>query len=183
MEANASEARSDESRAATTIEDDGAIPQDERVGTMIFAGVLMLFGLFWIWASSDLPSRQQTAYLSQGFMPITAGILLACLSALLLYTTWRTRGVPPAALGREPLFERRTETLAVAIFAALLGYIILLPVVHFALTTFLLIVAGLVIAREPIRPRLFLLAAFMTAAFYAIFIWGLDLPLPGSRYG
>jgi hypothetical protein len=121
MEENASEARSDEPRVATPIEDDGAIPQDERTATMVFAVVLMMFGLFWVYASSDLPSRQQTAYLSQGFLPITAGFLLAGLSLLLLIGTWMTKSRPAAELGRPPLFELEAEARAAGIFLALLA--------------------------------------------------------------
>jgi hypothetical protein len=180
MEENASEARSDEPRVATPIEDDGAIPQDERTATMVFAVVLMMFGLFWVYASSDLPSRQQTAYLSQGFLPITAGFLLAGLSLLLLIGTWMTRSRPAAELGRPPLFEMDGEARAAGIFLALLAYILLLPHIHYLLSTFLLMLVGLVIAREPLRPRLFVLAAVMSVIFYAIFVWGIKLPLPGS---
>ena len=93
------------------------IPSDERIGTLIFAIVLTLFGLFWVYASLDLPNRQQTAYLSQGFMPITAGILLAVLSAMLAISTWRTKSRPAAELGREPLFEPKAEARGAAVFA------------------------------------------------------------------
>jgi hypothetical protein len=183
MEENASQARSDEPRVATPIEDDGAIPQDGRTATMVFAAILMLFGIFWVWASSDLPNRQQTAYLSQGFLPISAGFLLAGLSALLLISTWFTKSRPAAELGREPLFRPRAEMLAAAVFAALFAYILILPHVHYAISTFLLMGVGLAIAGEPLKPRLFLIAAAMAALFYAIFIYGVQLALPGSIFG
>src|SRR5262249_50782859 len=127
MEENASVARSDEPRVEAPIEDEDVIPSDERLGTMIFAAVLMLFGIFWVWASSDLPARRQTAYLTQGSLPITAGILLAGLSCLLLIGTWMTKSKPAAELGRAPLFEAEAEARAAGIFLALLAYILLLP--------------------------------------------------------
>ena len=168
--------------AEGTVGNDDVIPQDERLGTLIFAAVLTLFGIFWVWASSDLPNRQQTAYLSQGFLPITAGILLAGLSSVLLVSTWLTKSKPAAELGKEPLFRPWAEAQGAGIFAALLAYIVLLPHIHYLLNTFLLMLVGLAIAREPLRPRLFILAAFMSLLFYAIFVWGIQLPLPGSKY-
>jgi hypothetical protein len=175
-----SAAASPEQAAAATPDDNDVIPTDERTGTLIFAAVLTLFGIFWVWASSDLPDRQQTAYLSQGFLPITAGVLLAGLSALLFVSTWLTKAVPPAQLGREPLFGWDAELRAVGIFVALAVYIFLLPHLHYLINTFILMLVGLAIAREPLRPRLFILAAFMSVLFYGIFVWGIKLPLPGS---
>jgi len=156
------------------------IAEDERLGTLIFAAVLTLFGLFWIWASSDLPSRQQTAYLSQGFLPITAGVLLAALSALLFVSTWRTKSRPAAELGKEPLFEPRAELRGAGVFAVLLIYILLLPHVHYLISTFFVMAAGLYLARERIGVRLIVIAAAMAFIFFAIFVWGLGVPLPGS---
>jgi hypothetical protein len=156
------------------------IPQDERLGTLIFAAVLTLFGLFWIWASSDLPSRQQTAYLSQGFLPIASGILLAVLSAMLFVSTWRTPSRPAADLGKEPLFEPKAEARGAGVFAVLLIYILILPHVHYLISTFFVMAAGLYLARERIGVRLIVLAGVMACIFFAIFVWGLGVPLPGS---
>jgi hypothetical protein len=183
MEESAKEARSVEPHDPIPIEDDGAIAQDERIGTLVFAAILTVFGLFWVWASSDLPDRQQTAYLSQGFLPITAGLLLAGLSALLFLSTWFTKARPAAEIGRTPLFQPHAEMIAAAVFAALFVYILILPHVHYALSTFLLMAVGLGLSGEPLKPRLFLIAAAMAALFYAIFIYGLQLALPGSIFG
>lgn len=165
---------------SSPVNDDHVIPQDERTATMIFAAVMTLFGIFWIWASSDLPSRQQTAYLSQGFMPITAGILLAVLSALLLVSTWRTKSKPAAELGKEQLFEPKREARGAAVFGVLLIYILILPHIHYLISTFFLMATGLYLARERFGVRLFLLAAVMAGLFFAVFVRGLGVPLPGS---
>lgn len=159
------------------------IPQDERLGTLIFAALLTLFGIFWIFAASDLPSRQQTAYLSQGFLPITAGILLAVLSALLFVSTWLTKSRPAAELGREPLFELKAEARGAAVFCVLLAYILILPHIHYLISTFLLMAAGLFLARERFGLRLIFISAATSALFYAIFVWGLQVALPGSQFG
>jgi hypothetical protein len=156
------------------------IPRDERLGTLIFAAVLTLFGLFWIYASSDLPSRQQTAYLSQGFLPISAGILLAALAALLFISTWMTKSRPAAELGKEPLFEPKTEARGAAVFAILLVYILLLPHINYLISTFLLMAVGLYLARERLGLRLIVIAAAMAGLFFLVFVWGLGVPLPGS---
>jgi len=163
--------------------DGGFIASDDRTGTLIFAAILTLFGLFWIWAASDLPSRQQTAFLTQGFLPTVAGILLAALSAILFFNTWRRKPRPPEQLGRERLFERGAQIRGAAVFAALLAYIVVLPHIHYLISTFLLMLAGLALAREPFRPRLFIIAAVASALFFAIFVWGLEVALPGSRFG
>lgn len=159
---------------------DHVVPQDERLGTLIFAAVLTLFGLFWVYESSDLPSRQQTAYLSQGFLPITAGILLAILAALLFISTLLTKSKPAAALGKEPLFEPKTDARGAAVFAILLVYILILPHVHYLISTFLLMAVGLYLARERIGLRLLAIAAVMAGVFFVVFVWGLGVPLPGS---
>lgn len=169
--------------AATRSDDSDVIPRDERLGTLIFAAVLTLIGLFWVWAASDLPSRQQTAFLTQGFLPTTAGVLLALLGAILFVTTWRTPSRPAEELGREPLFERKGEIRAAAVFGLLLAYILVLPHVHYLITTFFLMAAGLWLAREPLRPRLFIIAAVAAGLFFAIFVWGLQIALPGSQFG
>jgi hypothetical protein len=161
---------------------DHVIAQDERLGTLIFAAVLTLFGIFWIWASSDLPSRQQTAYLSQGFLPITAGILLAVLSAMLFVSTWLQKSRPAAELGKEPLFEAKAEARGAAVYGALLAYIVMLPHVHYLLSTFFLMAVGLYLARERIGLRLIALAGIMAGLFFLVFVWGLGVPLPGSGY-
>jgi hypothetical protein len=158
------------------------IPQDERLGTLIFAAVLTLFGLFWIYASSDLPSRQQTAYLSQGFLPIAAGILLAILAALLFISTWLTKSKPAAELGKEPLFEPKAEARGAAVFGALLIYILILPHIHYLFSTFFLMAVGLYLARERLGLRLIVLAAAMAGIFFTIFVWGLGVALPGSGF-
>lgn len=164
-------------------EKEAVIPQDERVGTLIFSAFLLILGVLWIIAASDLPSRQQTAYLSQGFLPIAAGIILTVVSALLLVSYWRTPSRPAGELGKEPLFEPRAQLKAAAVFGTLLGYIILLPTLHFLLSTFLLMAAGLAIAGEPLRPRLLVRAATMAGLFFAIFVWGLQIAVPGGRFG
>lgn len=161
---------------------DRAIPQDERVATLIFAGVLAVWGVFWIYMSSDLPSRQQTAHLSQGFLPITAGVLLTVLSAVLFISTWFTKSRPAKELGKELLFEREAEIRGAAVFGVLLLYIIILPLVHYLISTFFLMAAGLLLAREKFGIRLFVLAAVMAFLFFAIFVWGLDIALPGSTF-
>jgi len=162
---------------------DHVIPQDERIGTLIFAAVLTLFGIFWVYASSDLPGRQQTAYLSQGFMPITAGILLAVLSAMLLISTWRIKARPAVELGREALFDPKTEARGAAVFGVLLIYILILPHIHYLISTFFLMLSGLYLARERFGIRLFVLAAVMSLIFFSIFVWGLQVALPGSQFG
>jgi ABC-type xylose transport system permease subunit len=162
--------------------DGPVIASDERTGTLIFSAILTVFGLFWIYAASDLPSRQQTAYLTQGFLPTISGILLAALSALLFVITWRTRSRPPEELGKERLFERGQQIKGAGVFAVLLAYIIVLPHIHYLISTFLLMAAGLALAREPIGPRLFIIAAIASAVFFGIFVWGLQIALPGSQF-
>ncbi len=162
--------------------DEKIIPSDERIGTLIFAAVLTLLGVFWIFAASDLPSRQQTAYLTQGFLPTISAIMLTGLGALLFFVTWRSKSLPPEEMGCEPLFEREAQLRGAAVFAVLLIYIMILSHVHYLVSTFLLMAGGLALAREPIRPRLFILAAVVSLLFFAVFVWGLQLLLPGSKF-
>ena len=75
--------------------------------------------------------------------------------------------------------SRRGERGA-AVFGVLLVYIVILPSVHYLISTFFLTAAGLYLARERFGVRLFLLAAVMSGLFFAIFVRGLGVPLPGS---
>ena len=162
--------------------DAGVIASDERIGTLIFAAVLTVSGLFWIYAASDLPSRQQTSYLTQGFLPTVAGGLLAGLGALLFFNTWKTPSRPPEELGQERLFVPSEQLRGAAVFALLLGYILILPHIHYLISTFILMSVGLALAREPIGLRLFVIAAVASGLFFAIFVWGLQIALPGSQF-
>ena len=172
----------DDAAPQTDQNDEKIIPSDERTGTLIFAAFLTLLGVFWIFAAADLPSRQQTAHLSQGFLPTLSAILLTGLGALLFLVTWRTKFRSPQELGRELLFEREAQLRGAGVFCLLLIYILILLHVHYFISTFLLMAGGLALSREPIRPRLFILAVIVSALFYLVFVRFLQLPLPGSKF-
>ncbi len=65
--------------------------------------------------------------------------------------------------------------------AALLLYIVFLSQLHFFINTFLLSAAGLALSGEPLKPRLPVIAALISGVLFAIFIYWLEIPLPGSR--
>ena len=167
---------------AAEAEGGGAVAADERAGTMAFVLVLLALGLFWIVASARLPSRLHTGALTQAFLPVCAGISLTVVAALLLVRTWRIAPRPVAELDRPPLFEPRAQLRVAAGLAALLVYIMVLPVVHYLLSTFVVMAVGLALTGEPRRPRLLLRAGVMSAIVFAIFVLWLQVPLPGSRF-
>lgn len=160
----------------------GAIPRDERLGTLIFSGVMLVLGVFWTIASINLPLRSTTYPLDQRFLPGAAGVMLALFAAGLLIQYWRKPSAPDERFGKERLFEPRQQVIAAGVYGLLLGYILLLPHVHYIASTFLLSLIGLRVAGQPLGLKTFLQAAGMSVAFFVIFVWGLDVALPGSRY-
>jgi hypothetical protein len=98
----------------------------------------------------------------------------------LFISTWLQESKPAAELGKEPLFEAKAEARGAAVYAVLLVYILILPHVHYFLSTFFAMAAGLYLARERLGLRLIILAAAMAGLFFLIFVWALGVPLPGS---
>lgn len=160
---------------------ESANTRGERAGTMVLSALFVVFGLFWSYAALGVPTRTAFSSISPGLLPFWAGLFFAFMGVVLFLQAWRN----PAS---EHVAEEDASTdlrgiLRVSLMmAALLGFIVALEHVHYAISTFFITVAGLAISGEPIRTRLFLIAAAISGLFFLIFIFWLGVPLPGSRY-
>lgn len=166
------------------MENDTIQTRGERTAMLVLSAVFVAFGLFWSYAALGVPARTQFSSIAPGLLPFWAGLFFAFMGVVLFVATWRQ------PVGEHPADAEVTEEavnlqgiLRVALMmVALLVFILLFERVHYAITTFFITVAGLAISGEPIRPRLFLIAAAISALFFLIFIYWLGVPLPGSRY-
>ena len=166
------------------MEDDRAtIPNDERAATMVTAAVLLALGVFWIFASLRIPTRMQVGPVSHTIVPVAAGIFLALVSTLLLVHYWRTPSRPAVELGQSPLFVPREQVRVLTGFLALLVYVLILPSVHYLVSTFLITAVGLYLTGEPLKLRLLLVAAVISGMLFWVFVLWLGVPLPGGRFG
>lgn len=154
----------------------------DRIGAAAFA----LFGLLWMIAAARQQYFVDTPHVSLSFLPIVAGGLLTILAG---YTALRPEA-PAAAVVIPPESSESDEgtpgnrTLhVILVFVALLIYAALMPHVHSLVVTFLLMVAGLALCGEPLRPRLLIIAAVIALLLYGIFVMWLAIPVPGSRFG
>jgi len=150
-------------------------------GTLVMSVVLALFGIFWMIAAKNVPNKTGFGSLGPGFLPFWAGASLVSISIALLVDTLRTKlKVKPDPKETEKVLHRG-HWLVLLTIIALLIYIILLSRLHFFINTFLLAAAGLALSGEPLRPRLLLAAALISFVLFAIFVFWLQIPLPGSR--
>lgn len=159
----------------------------QRHADRIAGGALAGFGIFWIIAAARQSYFVDTPYVSLSFLPMAGGAILTLLSAFVVLRPTRPEAAPDApadAAAADTARPRASGGLLRAALAivALLAYAILLPRVHSLLTTFGLLVVGLALSGEPLRPKLLLIAAFAALLLYGIFVIWLGVPLPGGRY-
>lgn len=164
------------------MEDQPSLSRTEKKGLLLFSGCIAAFGLFWSVAALEVPERTAFSSISPGLLPFWAGLFLAFMGAVLFISTWRRPALDDAVPGAESLFTARGMARVAAALAVLLGYILLLEKLHYAITTYLVILLGLVVAGEPVRLRLFVVSAGIAGALFLIFVYWLGVPLPGSRY-
>lgn len=153
----------------------------------IAAAALASFGVFWMIAAARQSYFVDTPYVSLSFLPMAGGAILALLSAFVALRPTRPETAPDRPADSEATGTARSQESAGALraalaIAALTAYAILLPRVHSLMTTFGLLVVGLALSGEPLRPKLLLVAAFAALLLYGIFVIWLGVPLPGGRY-
>ncbi len=158
-----------------------APPNEKTLGTLIVSIGLALFGIFWMVCAHNIPNKTGFGSLGPGFLPFWAGLIMTLIAGGLIVGTVRSRkrnGTRPATSIR---FFDQNQLRVYGAMAALLLYIIFLSRLHFFINTFLLSAAGLALSGEPLKPRLLLIAALISGVLFAIFIYWLEIPLPGSR--
>ena len=158
-----------------------ATPNDKTLGTLIVSIGLALLGIFWMVAATRIPNKTGFGSLGPGFLPFWAGVILTAIAGGLIVGAIRARiGKRTVSKAGSPFLEIG-HWRVVGTLAALLVYIALLSRLHFFINTFLLSAVGLALSGEPLKPRLLVIAALISGALFAIFIYWLEIPLPGSR--
>jgi hypothetical protein len=174
------EAGSDRSKD-TSGADIAAPPNETTLGTLIVSTGLALLGIYWMIAAIEIPNKTGFGSLGPGFLPFWAGFILTAIAGGLMAGAIRAR------IGKRTVSNTGKRLLdaghlrVVGTLAALLVYIVLLSWLYFFINTFLLAAVGLALSGEPLKPRLLVVAALISAVLFAIFIYWLEIPLPGSR--
>jgi putative tricarboxylic transport membrane protein len=156
-------------------------PNGKTLGTLIVSIGLALLGIFWMVAATRIPNKTGFGSLGPGFLPFWAGVILTVIAGGLIVGAIRAR------IGNRIVSDTGSRLPEIGLLrvvgtlAALLVYIVLLSRLHFFINTFLLAAVGLALSGEPLKPRLLMVAALISAALFAIFIYWLEIPLPGSR--
>ena len=158
-----------------------APPDKKTLGTLIVSIGLALFGIFWMVCAQNIPNKTGFGSLGPGFLPCWAGLIMTLIAGGLIVGTIRERIGTKTVSRTGNLFLDKGHLRVVGTLAALLVYIALLSWLHFFINTFLLAAAGLALSGEPLKPRLLVIAALISAVLFAIFIYWLEIPLPGSR--
>ena len=161
--------------------DESELSPGRRIGTIVFGCALLAFGLFWTYAASLVPVRTSFSSIPPGLFPFYAGLLLAAAGLALAIAYFRRPAVPNTS--NEDALDGASLMRVAGLMVALLVYILLLERVHAFITTALLCAVGLAICGMPLRPKLVIAAVLMAGLFFGIFVWWLDVPLPGSRFG
>jgi hypothetical protein len=157
-----------------------------RNADRVAATALTAFGVFWMIAAARQTYFVDTPHISLSFLPFAAGAVLTLLSICIIFRPSQARPESEAPGDQSEIQATdadRGGTLRV-IFAllTLVVYAILLPRVHSLLTTFGIMVVSLALSGEPLRPRLFIIAAVAAILLYLIFVIWLGVPLPGGLY-
>lgn len=147
---------------------------------VVMGFALAAFGLFWAIAGMNVPSRGAFVSISPAVLPTWSGVIL-CLSGLALAVIYLRKPVSETAAD-EPLFDLAGQIRVWLVQIVLLAYVLTLESYHYALTTFLAMLAAMAVASEPLRWPLIAKAAAITVFMFVVFILWLGTPLPGSRY-
>jgi hypothetical protein len=147
------------------------------LGERVFAGIIGLLGLFWIYQASRLTYWDGFAP-GTGFLPLWLAVALVALVALLLLTQG-ARPAPAPAPPQAPGRHRR----AVAIMAGLAVSAVVLEFAGFVVTIggYLLYLLAFVERRGPAQTGL--VAGGTTLALFLIFHTWLGVPLPKGPWG
>jgi hypothetical protein len=154
-------------------------------GTLIVAMVFTALGIFWMFAAMMIPVTAFSDTAGPRLLPLLAGGTLTFISLLLIGQTLlasRRKGPDSTNDDKQDDEIKIQHWRTLGGFAVLLLFIALLENLHFFINTAIVSALGLAISGEPLKPRLLLYALIISGIAYALFIYLLQIPLPGSRY-
>lgn len=145
----------------------------QRKGSILPPLLAIGFGVALTWAASQIPAGWLRNDPGPGFLPMATGISFVVLGLVLAWQRTPHEGMPRGGA----LLRVAATVLAVAVYVAV-----------FERAGFVLATAGFLIAQFLIlgvrNPLLAIgLPLMATAAIYAVFRFGLSVPLPASRVG
>ena len=154
-------------------------PQTPWAGRERIAGLsLLAFGIFALWAGSDLPGMTEGG-VGSGLMPRALSILIIVTGILQIALSWRD---PGPSTGSWPLMRMVPVLAGVFLFAITIrGYQLgplTIPPLGLAVATPLAIVLSGMAAKDARLGELAIFAAIMTAICIGLFRFALGLSLP-----
>ena len=154
-------------------------PHNPWAGRERIAGLsLLAFGLFALWAGSDLPAMTESG-VGSGLMPRALSILIILCGLLQVALSWRD---PGPSTGSWPLMRTVPVLAGVFLFAITIrGYQLgplTIPPLGLAVATPLAIVLSGLAAKDARPAELAIFALVMTAVCIGLFRFALGLSLP-----
>ena len=154
-------------------------PHNPWLGRERLAGVSPLaFGLFALWAGSDLPAMTESG-VGSGLMPRALAILICLTGAIQIAVSWRD---PGPSTGSWPLLRTVPVLAGVVLFAVTIrGYHLgplSVPPLGLAVATPLAVFLSGMAAKDTRPAELVIFAVIMTVLCIALFRFALGLSLP-----
>lgn len=148
---------------------------------LILGIVMLLFSGFYLVYAQQIKTRPKLtpSYASAKIMPTLLGILLAALSVICIIQGIRQLKAPSDEKGKR--MDKGDLMAVVFTFAVIIGYVILLPVLGFILSTVLYLILQMSILSPPEKRNYVLfaiVAVVFTAIVFAAFRIGLQQLLP-----
>jgi hypothetical protein len=134
----------------------------------VWAGILFIvFGALALWLGPE--ERGNATQMAAGDVPALLGYALFVVGALLIAQGLRTatREVPSESLALRPFL----------VLVAVVAFALLLERAGLVIATFALLVIGARAARDLTLRQFAILAVVLYALVFAIFVWGLGLPV------
>lgn len=134
---------------------------------LILGCVMLAFSGFYLFFAQQIKTKPKLtpSYASDRIMPTILGILLAILSIFLIVQGIRKLKAPGDEGGKK---MDRADTMAVVLtFAVIIGYIIIMPILGFCLSTAIYLFLQMIIL-APANKRNYLLFAIVAVVFTAI---------------
>ena len=136
---------------------------------LILGIVMLLFSGFYLFYAQQIKTKPKLtpAYASAQIMPTLLGILLALLALVCIYQGIRNLKAPVESEAKAATRDLGDLMAVVFTFAVIIGYVIILPMLGFILSTIIYLILQMIILAPPAK-RNYLLFAIVAVVFTAI---------------